>query len=121
MAGATPYAADVAAREHLSAATSVKRLRPRYTSRPPLTVRHTPLVDIGLRIAILVQAVRSGTDLNTCSVSRIHRNAQIHGDPLQRDVVFQSPVAERSRKAGADVAVETRLFGHGERLPEIRL
>jgi hypothetical protein len=47
-------------------------------------------------------------------IDRGNRNAQIHGDLLQGDVAFQSPVAERGRKAGADVAVEVRLWGHGK-------
>jgi len=33
--------------------------------------------------------------------------AQVLGDLLERDVVFQAPVAERGRKAGADRAMET--------------
>ena len=33
--------------------------------------------------------------------------AQVFGDLLERDVVFQAPVAERGRKAGADRAMET--------------
>ena len=40
---------------------------------------------------------------------------------LRGDVLFQSPVAERSCKAGADVAVEFSLLSHGERLPDIRV
>ena len=51
-------------------------------------------------------------------IDRGHRNAQVRGDLLEGDVVFQSPVAERGRKAGADVAVELGLWGHGESLLE---
>ena len=54
-------------------------------------------------------------------IDRGNRNTQIHSDLLQRDVVFQSPVAERGRKAGADVAVELGPLSHGESLPETRV
>lgn len=49
---------------------------------------------------------------------RDRRNAQIRGDLLQRDVVCQSPVAERGRKTGADVTMELGLLSHSESLPE---
>ena len=54
-------------------------------------------------------------------IDRGNREAQIPGNLLQRDVVLEPPVTERGRKAGADVALEVRLLGHGTRLHEVRL
>jgi hypothetical protein len=49
-----------------------------------------------------------------------NRNTQILGDVLERNSVLVPPVGEGGRKAGADVAVELRLFGHGKSLDESR-
>jgi len=45
-----------------------------------------------------------------------HGNAQVLGDRLECDLVLLPPVAERDREAGARVAVELMLLGHGETL-----
>ncbi len=51
-------------------------------------------------------------------IDRGNRNAQVRGNLLQRDVFLEPPVTERGRKAGADVAAETRPLRHHESLPE---
>jgi hypothetical protein len=43
----------------------------------------------------------------------VDREAQVGGDLLQGDLVLPAPVLERNRKAGTDVALEFRVFGHG--------
>jgi len=47
---------------------------------------------------------------------RGNRQAQLFAKLLQRDFVLAPPRGERGRKAGADVALEVRLFGHGSKL-----
>ena len=53
-------------------------------------------------------------------IDRRNRQAQIAGNLLQRDVVLATPVAERRRKARADITLRLRFLGHGESLPEVR-
>jgi len=45
-----------------------------------------------------------------------NRDAQILGNLLERNLALPPPVGEGGRKAGADIAVELSLLGHGESL-----
>ena len=46
-------------------------------------------------------------------------NPQILGDVLEENSILLPPVAESSRKAGANVTVELRLWGHGKRVGRV--
>ena len=52
-------------------------------------------------------------------IDRGNREPQILGDLLQRDMPFHSPVAERRRKAGADIAAKIRVFRHSQNLRQV--
>jgi hypothetical protein len=49
----------------------------------------------------------------------IQGEAQVGGDLLKGDPFLPAPVLECDREAGADVALEFGLFGHGKSLPDV--